>query len=576
LPVHRGELNFCLRGCYSSMAKFKSLYRRGENLLARAERTDSAVSAFLGKAGADLTEPWRGILFNSFHDILPGSSIERAMEDQTVWMGQVIHSCQKIEFAALNQLAKQIDTSVAEPPANHPSGITALAWNPHPQPFCGHVELEACLDYRPIFKYEGRKDELPVRVLGPQGQALPFQQISVENRSLTRVPWRKRVLVPVQLPAFGWNILELGWVEGHVPPESRNPVTSGPGWIDNGTYRVEAVQGQAGVSVFHQGKPMFEGEGLTATVFEDPWGSWGGMEEEPDSIHMRSLQEKWSISNVTLIESGNERATLWVRYAGSRSHIDLSFSVSREREAVDVTARVFWAERSARLMLNFPVGDHAEFEVPGATIERRPNGDVPGGKWVKVNSKFGFASDSLYSFSCRADVFSATIVRATRYADDVPTPAHSQPWLPATDQGELKLHFVMTAAMDELSRLARELEQPPVIMLVPARKGRLPKFGSLASLEPESLQILALKAAESGKGFVLRVQAPEGRAVRARLNWMGHDIVLGAVNGGQIISWHLEQTGSGWKATEVDAMEHPGAFKKVKRKKTEERVKVSA
>src|ERR1700677_4420128 len=70
IPVHRGELNYCLRGCYSTMARFKFLYRQGENRLCRAEKTDSVVSGFLGMSGSDLTEAWRGVLFNSFHDIL--------------------------------------------------------------------------------------------------------------------------------------------------------------------------------------------------------------------------------------------------------------------------------------------------------------------------------------------------------------------------------------------------------------------------------------------------------------------------------------------------------------------------
>ncbi len=92
------------------------MYRKGENLLSRAEKTDSVISGYLGMSGADLTELWRGVLFNSFHDILPGSSIERAFEDQTAWMGQVIHDSQKTEFRALNRLAMQVDTQVADCP----------------------------------------------------------------------------------------------------------------------------------------------------------------------------------------------------------------------------------------------------------------------------------------------------------------------------------------------------------------------------------------------------------------------------------------------------------------------------
>ena len=556
LPVHRGELNFCLRGCYSSMAGFKRLYRRGENLLARAEKTDAAVSGFLKEPGSDLTEAWKGVLFNSFHDILPGSSIERAFEEQTAWMGGVIHSSRAAEFRALNRLAQCIDTRVAECPPHHPSGIAALVWNPHAQPYQGHVELEGCLDYRPIWKYQGHTTELPIRVLDPGGQVLPFQEIATENRSITEVPWRKRVLVPVSLPAFGWNILEMGWVEGAVPLKVKNPVTGRPDRISNGEYSVKAIAGKKGIQIFHRGRPLLGGEGLTAAVYDDPWGSWGGMLEEPDSILFMKPREVWSITAIELTESGPERASLWVRLAGGKSRIDLTFSVSRDRSAVDVAARVFWAERSARLKLRFPVGDEAEFEVPGATVTRKPSGEVPGGKWVTVGSKFGLASDALYNFDAKDGALSATVVRATRYADDVPTASDAFPWHPATDQGELKFLFLVTANVPEIRRLARELEQPPVVQLVPAQKGRLPRSGSLASLQPESLQLLALKRAESGRGFVLRVQAQAGKTVPASLQWMGSTLKLGPIRGGQIVSWHLESTKAGWKATMVDLAEN--------------------
>ncbi len=258
IPVHRGELNFCLRGCYSSMARFKSLYRRSENRLARAERTDSLVSAFLGSPGSNLTKAWRGVLFNSFHDILPGSSIERAFEEQTDWMGEVLHSSRGAEFRALNQLAGQINTQVADRPEYHPSAVAALVWNPHAQPFRGHVELEACLDYRPVSKYENRVSEVPLRVLGPSGAPLPFQEIATENRSMVNVPWRKRVLVPVTLPGFGWNVLEFGWVEDATAPKVKNPVTSGHNWIDNGQYRVKAIVGRRGIQFSHRGPCPFQ------------------------------------------------------------------------------------------------------------------------------------------------------------------------------------------------------------------------------------------------------------------------------------------------------------------------------
>jgi alpha-mannosidase len=211
------------------------------------------------------------------------------------------------------------------------------------------------------------------------------------------------------------------------------------------------------------------------------------------------------------------------------------------------------------------VGDKAEFEVPGATVKRKPCGEVPGGKWVAVNSKFGFASDALYNFDCRDGVFSATVVRGTRYATEAPHPSKGEPWVATTDLGELKFRFLMTAQTDNLPALARELEQPPVVLLVPSRKGKLPRHGSLAALQPTSLQLLALKRAETGRGFVLRVQGSPDKTVQAKLDWMGRSIDLGSVRSGQVKSWLLQQTQSTWKATLVDLAEDPAEKKSKKR-----------
>ncbi len=566
LPVRKGELNFCLRGCYSSAAKVKFSYRRAESLLNRAERTDAVVSSLLKRPGADLAEAWDGILFNSFHDILPGSSIERALDDQIAWLGGVLHAGQRVELRSLNGLGARIDTRVRPPASGHPSAVALLAWNPHPWAFSGHIEAEACLDYRPLFPYQNRSAEVPLQVLGAGGAPLPFQEISTENRSITDVPWRKRVLVPVTLPAFGWNVLEFGWVERNrrlAKPGRGVSAQGGPGWIDNGICRLETSLASKTVRFTRKGKDVFGQGGFSAVVFEDVWGSWGGMKEEPDSIRLDKVREEWTVTGLELLEAGPERSTLWIRLAGAHSRIELACSVCRGGESVEVSARVLWNERSARLKLIFPAGEEAEFEVPGATVKRGPAGEVPGGRWFRVPAAigngdgFGFASDALYNFDGCNGRIGATVVRASRYADDVPTTADEKPWLPAADAGELKFRFLLASAKADLPRLAQELEQPPLVVIAPPGKGDLPRHGSLMALQPPSLDLLALKRAEEGNGVVLRLQARPGKRIEGSLNWLGEKIALGAIEGGRIVSYRLTRAKKGWKAARIDLAESP-------------------
>jgi alpha-mannosidase len=560
IPTHKGELNYCLRGCYSSVAKFKFPYRRSEALLASAEATDAIVAASQGRPAADLSKTWEVMLFNSFHDILPGSSIERAMDDQIASLGSILHEAAETEFDALNALAADIDTTLTrKPPKDHPSAVTALVWNPHPFPYNGQIELEGSLDYRPLMEnYTNRAAEVPVEVLGTNRKPVSFQTIRTEHSCFEEFPWRKRVVMPVSLPAFGWNVVELGWVEGAKTVAVKNPVKVKPGSIANALWRVEAKKGQSGVQFFHHGKKFFAGNGLQAVLFDDPWGSWGGMSEEPASIFLKEIRERWTITDVELLEEGPERAALWVRFAGKKSRIDLTFHVSRDRDAVDVSARVLIDDRSARLKLVFPAGDQVDYEVPASVVRRGPAGEVPGARWARVHGKnggMGFASDALYNFDSEKGEFRATVVRASRYANDVKTDEAAELWRPAVDCGELKFRFLVTAPTADLPRLASVLEQPPVVLFVPPRKGKLKRTGSLLELSPGSVRLLALKRAEDGKGFILRAQAAPGKAVKVTALWLGTKIVLGPLKGGEIGTWKIQSASNAWKALKVTATE---------------------
>lgn len=611
-PVHRGELNFVLRGCYSSLAKFKFQYRKTEALASSAEKTDAIVSSSTGTLPArggrgqvaratKKYEIWQSILFNSFHDILPGSSIERAFDEQIAWLGGAQHDAREIQFEALTALSHQIDTRVSTPKGDMPSGVALLVWNPHPRPYVGPIELEASLDYRPIWKYHKKVDELPLKVTGPDGKPAVHQIIATEHNSMVELAWRKRVVMPIELPAMGWNVIEMAWVEGATTPTVDQPTTAPmPGVIDNGIYRVQARVGDKGIQINRNGRSIFNsnGDGLTAVTVEDPWGSWGGMAEEPESLDLSTVRHHWRITEVQNLESGPIRSKMWVKLEGGRSRLELTISVTRGRDAVDVQARVLWDERSARLKLVMPVGDQAEYDVPGARVSRepivrkvqselrggmnpdvtaedadaarrsalggregelKPLGEVPGGRWVRVKgangATFGFASDALYNFDAKDRVFRATVCRASRYADDVHTTSDERHWQPAVDNGELKFNFLISPGDEKLPQLAEHLEQPPVSILVPPHKGKWKRSGSLASIGPENIKLLALKPAEDGKGLILRVQETAGKATQPQLKIAGKTVKLTRVDANRIATWRLTGKPGSIKARESNIAE---------------------
>lgn len=45
IPTFTGELNYCQRGCYSSVAKFKYRFRQTEEVIKRATQTVAAIGS---------------------------------------------------------------------------------------------------------------------------------------------------------------------------------------------------------------------------------------------------------------------------------------------------------------------------------------------------------------------------------------------------------------------------------------------------------------------------------------------------------------------------------------------------
>lgn len=563
LPVHRGELNFCLRGCYSSIARVKFLFRKTEALTSRAERASTAIAEAYGRGRTvDATRnAWAGLAFNSFHDILPGSLIERAAEDQIAWMGGAYHRAQRAEADAILSLASRIDTRVESPGPDLPAPVPLLIWNPRPEDYEGPVELEAAMDYRPVWKYQGRAAELPVELRDASGKALPFQPIPTEHLAMPEFPWRKRLVTRLRIPAMGWRLVTLGWKEKARVPAVADPVAAPrSGTIDNGLFSVSAKVGDRGVRVLRAGKPFLGSPGLHAVTVDDPWGAWGGMAEEPESLDLSTVIESWRVTGVRNLEAGPERATLWVRMEGGRSRLDLELSLSRRREAVDVEARLLWNERSARLKLVMPCGARqADFEVPGGIARRKPSGELPGGRWVRATGgareALGFASDALYNFDLKGGSLRATVVRATRWACDRRITADQEPWTPATDSGEHRFRFLLCAGDQSLPRLARELEEPVVATAVPPSPGALPRTGSLVRVRPSGVRVLALKPAERGAGVILVLQSENAKAAKVVVEWLGTILTLGLLEAGRIGAWRLTKKRGGWVAVRASAVD---------------------
>lgn len=537
-----GELNFCLRGCYASVARFKHPYRHAEQELLRAERTTTLLQHAGLTPAADLTAAWQTVLFNSFHDILPGSSIERAFDEQIDAVGGARQSAREAAFRSLNTLAGRVRVNLPKVAADHPRAVPFLLWNPHLQPVRTFVELEACVDHRPVPAYQNRPDALPVEVR-LNGRVVPHQILATDHTSFVDLAWRKRVLVPVTLPAAGWQVASLGWVENSPTPALDTRATGRGKAIANDFYKISAHVGAAGINVTHRGKKLFGTRGLHLQTVADRFGSWGTMTEEPAGVRLTEAIGRWKITRVTVTETGPLRAALVVRLNAPKAHVDLTFRLTAGTEEVAIDARVFTDLEAARIKLVLPGADRVECEVPAERAARSAPGEIPLLRWLRARrGRGGFAvvSDVISAGDLESGDLRLTLARATRYARAENLDQSKEWWRPAVDRGELRVRLALLPHDADVAMAADLISQPPLAQMIWANPaGDLPPTGSLAQLKPAGVELLSLQPGAKKQTIIARVRNTTGATLRPVLTLADARHPLGPVKPGVIATFRL-------------------------------------
>ncbi len=117
-PIISGELGPTFTGCYSSQSNIKLANRIGEDRLFLAE----ALTAFaVEKTGIEdfnhqFRFAWEKLLFNQFHDILPGSNTQESREHAIGAFEETLGSVMAASGASLRAFADAIDTSLFDTP----------------------------------------------------------------------------------------------------------------------------------------------------------------------------------------------------------------------------------------------------------------------------------------------------------------------------------------------------------------------------------------------------------------------------------------------------------------------------
>lgn len=518
-PVVAGEQQYFARGCYTSAAAVKRTYRSAENLVLRAERW-ATVAAMLGNHAYPQTgfrDVWRDVLFNQFHDILPGTSIERVCAEAIDQLGKARHQCRGFENDAALAVLRNVDT-------NRHEGFPVLLFNPHGQPYAGPVEVEWFLDYRPLGPGGDQRLVKHVAAIAPDGARVATQFLPTEMIGTSE--WRIRSAFEARVPACGYAVYWMQPAPAAVPLESAVRSGSAPHlFIANEHLTVSHRAGEAGIRVTDTvtGRDWFTAAAGAGVALEDNGDSWGiGIDR------WEQERGRFEPEHAEVLYTGPLKAALLLvsRYRASR--LIQVFALYRGERRVRCTDRWLWQEPAALCKLVFPANvrqPRGRYHTPYAVSERPAGeGEVPALTWASIvaadGTGVGIANTSQYGFDIIENTLRMSLVRSPLYGCTTPPP-HQQfrerVWM---DHGLHDTEYVLTAP-DDVAAAARELNMPLHATHGFRHGGSLPPAQSVVAVEPATVELVALKQAEDGRGWILRLWETSGKPGTASVRILG-------------------------------------------------------
>ncbi|NYE70035.1 alpha-mannosidase [Microlunatus parietis] len=575
LPVRRGDLQHHAPGCYSAHSGIKQWQRRAQHAVLTAERW-AIAGDLLGRAGNpaladprdDLTRAWQQVLFNQFHDVLPGSAIESAYDDARDQLGEAVAISKRIITRVHNALARQVDVPLVE--GTQP----VLIFNPHPWPVRTLVEINYGVQ------------PLGVHVVDHEERTVPSQR--VQSVSTTSDRSRGAVVFSADLPAFGYALHSLrpGPENPAFEPVRVREPDGSTGWvIENARLRAVIDPATGWLSSLLDKEsgldPVAGATGAHLQVCEDPTDTWGH----------RVVSYAWPGAEPTLTaikvrEDGSVRARLRVERTYDRSVIIEEFVLGHADDQLRVDVEIDWRQQAQLMKLRVPVAltdPRPRYEIPFATLERELNGaEDPAQSWVDLTGRLGRGRNARaagltvinnakhgYDASPADGETSAslgiTAVRSAVYSWHDPRLIGEGEIHRFQDQGAQRFSLALVPHAGDwrsvaATRRAAELGQPVRAMLESFHAGPLPRRLSLADAAGP-VMITAIKGTEDdgddGPDLIVRAVETTGEPaeVALRLPVAGREITA-TFAPYQLRTFRVPRSPRR-RVTEVDLIERP-------------------
>ncbi|MFC4243648.1 alpha-mannosidase [Gryllotalpicola reticulitermitis] len=533
LAVRRDDLQHHAPGCYSSHSGIKLWQRRAQSAVLSAERWSAVVSAAFGEdyPRADLERAWKQVLFNQFHDVLPGSAIESGYDDARDQLGEAISIAKRQIVRAHNVVARRVDIPF--------DGRTqpVIVFNPHPWPVSTDVTIN----------YSGFSAGLHVI----DGDGVPTPGQIVQATPTLDDAGRGAIAFRADLPALGYRLYRLtpGAAVSDAPhagsedapvPETGLLLENG-GVLENDLVRVTLDPATGWISSYFDkvtGVDVMAGiDGTQHTqISADPTDTWGHR-----VISYAWPGESMTVERMLVRERGPLRTRVRIERSWGRSQLVEELVLDHDSRAVRVDVRLDWREPLHLLKLRFPtklVDPAATYEIPFGHLERPVDGaEEPAQSWVDLTGTVGGAAAGLtvivagkhgYDVSPGDEPsIGVTAVRSPVYAWHDPKQLDDNGLYEYHDQGVQRFSYELVPHSGEWrtaqpTRRAAQLAAPPRAMLESFHPGELPHTLSFVDDGGDTIMVTAVKGSEDplpggGEAIIVRAVETAGVAGHARI-----------------------------------------------------------
>ena len=536
LPVWNGELYFQYhRGVQTTQSETKRGNRKSEVALLDAEKLAS-IGTLLGQAypQADFDASWKKVLFNQFHDVLPGSGIGINYVDAARKYAEVQRFSKDTIRVELGDLAARVGFPVSPIRLTSPregsfgevkmemvnSPVGVLVFNPLSWTRTGPVDFDV---------------QFPAPVPSVSAVAPDGKQVIVHIVSQDKQTGRAHLqMIAEDVPANGYKLFllvgtsaKLVDIPGAKKLEPRLSATSRA--LENEFLRVQvdpkfgcitsifdkrsntealapAVEGVGAPPNLPDGKPC--GNLLQAFVDKpEKWDAWN-----VDANFIEHHTDLLQADEVKLIESSPLRAVIRVKHTWQSSNFIQDITLYAGMPRVDVNMQVDWHEKHILLKVAFPLSarnDKATFEIPYGTVERpttrntpaeKAQFEVPALRWADLSDAthgFSLLNDSKYGYDAKDNVLRLSLLRGPEYPD------------PNADQGHHEFTYSLyphagTWREALTVRQGYEVNVPLLAVTTTRHQGTLPASQSFFATQEDNVVITAIKKDADDNSLIVR------------------------------------------------------------------------